>query len=186
LKTPHFQKGSQYNIAVVFSCPGKEEQDNGFPASGKTGDNLKILLLYLFQNGFLKNELTKEELRITNSWDKVIYKAKDNRTEAYLSKNEIYSNENLERLKNELKDINDFIICFGSRAYKSVSKLNFGTKSPQIIESCHLGLQSLNRNKNLKTDINGESLFKGNQDNNKKRLEKVANEILSFANITYS
>lgn len=35
--TPHYQKGTQYKIAVVFSCPGQEEEKQNRPVSGQTG-----------------------------------------------------------------------------------------------------------------------------------------------------
>ena len=177
MDTPHYQKGNQIKIAVVFSCPGKEEEDCGLAASGKTGDNLNLLLAKLDDLNFLKTKLTKENLRITNAWDKVIYKSKDKRTEAKLTFEEIYSAFNLKRIESELIDIEDYIICSGKKAFNAVSKLKFENKNIKIIEIPHLGLNSINRK--LKNDINGRKIVKGNKQNNLKRIEVIAYDIIN-------
>ena len=69
----YFQKGTISNIAFVFSCPGKNEEDCSLPASGQTGDNLEILIKFLIEKNILSVGSSKVHFRITNAWDKVLY-----------------------------------------------------------------------------------------------------------------
>lgn len=174
----HYQKGNQTKIAFVFSCPGQEEEKKKCPASGKTGDNLNILIRKLNELNFLNKVSSKNDLRITNSWDKVLYDKKDGRTEASLNKKEIYSDTNLLRIRNELNDIDEYIICSGTRAMNAICKAKIIKKDLKIIQIPHIGLSSLNRNKNLKIDIHGNAIEAKQKDANERRIELIANNIL--------
>ena len=121
------------------------------------------------------NKIRKVDLRITNAWDKVLYHSKDDRTEGKLNATEIYSTNNINRLNKELNDITDLIICFGYNAKQSLKKLTLKNK-PKILFGPHLGLQSINRNKNLKTDITGNTIVRG-KNANYLRLQKIAYEL---------
>jgi uracil-DNA glycosylase len=173
----HLQVGSRTKVALVFSCPGQFEEKNGGPVKGKTGDNLKVVLDNIQGKSGFPKKLILEELRITNSWDGVLYKKKDNRTEAKLNTAEIYSERNLQRLEDELKDIEDVIICFGKKAFKALAKIKDRLPSNVIIlESSHLSLQSLNRV--IKKDVNDTILTKGDPNNTALRLQVVSKKII--------
>ena len=181
LNCAHFQYGNQQNIAVVFSCPGQEEEKQNLPISGQTGKNLEILLELLYKDNFLNDKLEKKELRVTNAWPEVVFAGNNSNkiTEAKLNKKEIYSESNLKRLENELNDIHEFIICFGQKAKKAIGKLHFVDPEPSILTCCHLSLQSLNSNKQLKKDIYGNPIKKGGgSENTKRRLTVVAKQLI--------
>lgn len=177
LNSPHFQFGNQRKIAVVFSCPGQEEEKQGRPVSGQTGKNLEVLLELLFENKVLDKKLQKKDLRITNAWDKVLFKSNNlkKRTEATLT--EIYSENNLKRVKDELDDIEEIIICFGKKADKALGKPVFADFNATIISCCHLSLQALNSIKYLKKDVLDNPIESGEAGNTHKRLEVLARRI---------
>lgn len=150
---PHFEPGTKNEIAVVFSCPGKEEQRAGKPAAGKTGTNLVLLLGLLNERSDL--EFTREAITITNAWDQIEYKNETGRSEAKLS--EIYASDNLQRLTNELNHINRLIICSGEKAYNAVGKIkDLLNKKVTIVKIRHLGYQSLNQ---ISTDMKGNEIL---------------------------
>ncbi len=153
----HYQHGKKTAFAFVFSCPGQVEEKNGRPVSGKTGDNLDVLLEYL--------NLNKEEIRITNAWPLPEYKNKTGRSEA--PNQEIKSRWNLARLENELLDIKGFIVCFGEKAKLAIESTNLIKN--KLIFIRHLGLQSINQ---IKIDSSTERKNKTS-----KRLVIIAKEI---------
>ncbi|MCF8298768.1 MAG: hypothetical protein K9J13_14565 [Saprospiraceae bacterium] len=161
----HFNKGNRTDIAFVFSVPGQEEEKNGKPVSGITGDNLDRLLKLLeieYSN--------KYEFRITNSYDKPLYKAKDGKTEA--SVEIIQEPKNIERLFKELTDIEKYIIFFGD---KSMSASIYLTSLKAKFVFCkHLGLQSINQ---IDRDLEGNKLLPKQSINTEKRLELLAEYI---------
>lgn len=113
MKNNHLNKGTRKDFAFVFSTPGQKEELHSKPVSGKTGENLEILLK------FLKDEMDEPygdryDFRITNSFPKVLYRKKDGRTEPNLK--DILQIENIERLKTELRDIEKYVIFFGEKA----------------------------------------------------------------------
>lgn len=138
-QSSHYNHGKSKKIAFVFSCPGQEEDKLGKPTAGQTGDNLDVFLKELFN----KNSINRYDFRITNAFDKVFYESKDGRTEA--TTQEIISLENLERLYDEISDIENVIIAFGKKAKMALDEVSrkFNLKA-KIVETKHLGLQSLN------------------------------------------
>lgn len=187
----HFQKGTTQEIAIIFSCPGKKEKKAGYPAAGITGSNLSKLINMLNNMSiFPFNNLKKKNLRITNAWSKVEYEELTERSEA--SFEEIMNKDNLDRLNEEIKDINNLILCFGDRAKVAVLALKYANKiknNLKIIFVEHLGMQSLNR---IKYDMNGNEIISVRKQkeaglnkcekeigakNTEKRLRIVANKI---------
>lgn len=165
--------GEEDNIvAFVFSCPGQEELKNGKVLSGKTGQNLDCLLSVLTKK---RKDIfpsdRKEKYLLTNSSQHVYYKGYkgSNRTEAY--KLDLDSQENKNRLKEELEN-KKIIICFGKKAKYVVGKIDL---TETIINVSHLGQKSLNR---IKVDIGNNKIKHGDQKGTNKRLEVIAEEII--------
>jgi hypothetical protein len=143
----HYNQGKFKDIAFVFSCPGQEEEKNKKPVSGITGHNLNLFISELFKNDKEKKNFSRYDFRITNSVSQVYYRELNGRTEAKIS--EIKNSQNIERLYNEIKDIEKVIICFGRKAEKALKILSktYDISKVEIIYFKHLGLQSLNRYK---------------------------------------
>ena len=171
----HYNQGIYKKIALIFSCPGQEEEIKGQPTSGTTGTNLEYFLsqLYLNQNFNFRN---RYDFRISNSVSEVHFKERTNRTEPLIST--IKKKDNIIRLYNEIKDIETLIICFGKKAeiaIKEVLKRYNSLTHLQIIYSPHIGLQSLNRKKYNCDD----ELLKGS-DKIKYKLNFIINEKFSL------
>lgn len=191
----YFEAGTENKFAFVFSCPGKKERDADpqGPAKGQTGNNLNKLIEILAKDKRFSG-LTREKVTITNSWDKVEFKALTGRTEANIS--EVLSQINLDRLTKEVEKIEEIIFACGKNAKSAILKLkkeNKLNKNVKVFELRHLGFQSLNQ---IKEDINGKeikcyktafekpkgekrSLDKIGKDNTQLRLEKVASDLLN-------
>ncbi|OYX81988.1 MAG: hypothetical protein B7Y83_16405, partial [Flavobacteriales bacterium 32-34-25] len=107
MKECHYNKGIRTDIALVFSCPGQEEEKKGKPISGQTGKNLDFFLTRLSEK--LEFEFkNRYDLRITNSVKTAYYKnSTSNKTEP--TTDEIKDKNNLNRLYNELYEIEKFI-----------------------------------------------------------------------------
>jgi hypothetical protein len=146
-KKAHFNYGKRKDIALVFSCPGQEEENDLRPVSGSTGDNLELLLLNLKKEGLLTSFESRYDFRITNASVNVHYKEKTNRSEELDSI--LFQSSNLLRLYNELNDIERYIICFGKKATRTVEKMllrhSFSKTGCRVIYTKHLGLKSLNQ-----------------------------------------
>lgn len=191
----HYQKGMKNEIAFVFSCPGFAEKLAGTPAAGLTGDNLAKLFTILSAEKEIKISWNRKDITITNAWSKVEYKRHTRRTEAKLG--EVLSSDNLSRLEQEIKGINNLIICCGDRAAVAVDELASQKKLSsfvKVIKIKHLGYQSLNQ---IKLNINKTPIFSVNtekkmgntktrkqigSDNTNKRLQVIASEIIHFLN----
>jgi hypothetical protein len=150
----HFNQGKYKDVAFVFSCPGKEEQENNRPVSGITGRNLEFFISELYK-GKDRNNATRYDFRITNSVSEVFYKGLNGRTEPKAS--DIKNQSNIDRLYNEIKDVKKIIICFGRKAERAVSlvRKKYEFINIEVIYIPHLGLQSLNRLK-IKNELKGE------------------------------
>ncbi|MDA1987121.1 uracil-DNA glycosylase family protein [Bacillus anthracis] len=161
----HFEKGSKNDITIVFSCPGRKEEEANKPAAGKTGENLKYILTDL--NKFSELDWQRGHITITNSWDQIEYNGKNKRKRSEASEKEILMDANLNRLYEEIKHTRRFIICFGDNAIKAVKKLESGLQA-KIIETHHLSLRKLNRS--INKDIHGKEIIAG-----KTKIEQNAN-----------
>ena len=121
--------------------------DRGKVCAGKTRDNLDVLLGFLnkMKPGLFKS-MNRYEYILTNSYDGVIFKTgEDKRTEPYIR--EIKSEKNIKRLSEELREC-EIIVAMGNcakAAVKTLKKLELLNEDTVIVESRHLGLQSLNR-----------------------------------------
>ncbi|RLD79422.1 MAG: hypothetical protein DRJ10_08865 [Bacteroidetes bacterium] len=172
-QSPHYNRGVNNKIAFVFSTPGKVEENDGKPVSGKTGDHLEALINLLSEGE--KNIFTYEDrycYNITNSYTEVLPNENKNRTEPLIS--EVKSKDNIERLKKELENIEDYIFFFGKRAMTSSFYLTGLKLKPKFVFSRHLSFQSINQ---IDTDINGNILKNGREDNTDKRLQIIAEHI---------
>jgi len=170
-KSIYYQKGEKNKYAFVFSCPGKTERCKNKPASGQTGKNLEIVLIYLRESGF--HGFTREDITITNVWPNVEFKNETKRTEA--SFKEIVNPENINRLIKELENVEDAIIFCGEKAQSAIESIRNGLKkSVKIIKIRHLSLQSIN---NIK--IPNDTNIKLSKERNEKRLKKVTEIILN-------
>lgn len=139
-QSPHYNHGKSKKIALVFSCPGQEEDKLGRPTAGQTGENLNTFLAKLTNN----LTVDRYDYRITNAYDKVFYQSKDGRTEATTA--EILSSENIQRLANEVSDIDYIIIAFGNKAKMALDEVQKTTVlKAKVIQTKHLGLQAINR-----------------------------------------
>lgn len=172
----HYKIGKEDKIAFVFSCPGRNEEIAQEPASGITGKNLEILLKILNTKLGDRLSFTRENITITNATENIEYKKKTGRTEA--TPNEVLDANNLKRLYDEIKHINDLIICSGKNADLAISQVL--KMHPDVIANkvciSHLGMKSINGA--IKKDINGTELKNGDAENTKKRLEVIASEII--------
>ena len=170
----YYNKGIKNDIAFVFSVPGKLELYNNRPVVGETGVLLEDLMFLLKDEIFKdidKNKRTNRyDYRITNSFNQPTFKAKDNRTEA--SKTEIEEKNNIERLRNELIDITNYIFVFGDKAKIAIENLK-GLKA-KLIFVRHLGLMSVNQ---IKKDIDNNELIPNEKGNTFKRLKVIAKNI---------
>ena len=167
----HYNQGIYKKIALIFSCPGQEEEIKGQPTSGTTGTNLEYFLsqLYLNQNF---NYTDRYDFRISNSVSDVYFKERTNRTEPLIST--IKKKDNIVRLYNEIKDIETLIICFGKKAeiaIKEVLKEYNCITNLEVIYFPHLGLQSLN---SLKYNFNNQSLT--GSEKIKRKINYIINE----------
>ena len=170
--TCHLNIGCTENkVAFVFSCPGQDEEIAQKPVAGQTGKNLDALLVYLNRkNSTIFKYANRYAYRITNAWNTVEFKSRTDRTEATLK--EISTPMNISRVNDELKGI-DIVIFFGIKAQRIESMVDFnGT----VLRTRHLSLQSLNQ---IRKDKNGISLKNKDKGNTEKRLEVLAEEILS-------
>jgi uracil-DNA glycosylase len=188
--TASYEKGSKLEIAFVFSCPGKEEEEQGKPAARNTGKNLKDLLLILRRDYGL-TEFQRGWITIANSWPIVEYEEKTGRSEATLP--EVMAASNLDRLAEDIVDVTRYVICCGDNALASVSGLreaNRLTENLKVIQVKHLGNRGLNHihegvggtdiisAKQRKRDGDTRSIKDIQSDNRLLRLKRVAKDIV--------
>jgi len=156
-----------------LSAPGRLEENAGRPASGKTGENLDLLINILHKRyPDLFPYTGRYAYRITNAVTDVHYKAKTNDTEG--SDKEVLNKENIRRILNEISGLTD-VFCLGNKASLLKNALEKEGFRGNIYCDIHLGLQSLNRK--IKTDINGNPLHAGEKGNTQKRIEVIADRL---------
>lgn len=178
--TPHWERGSNTNVAFVFSCPGRREEAAGRPAAGQTGRNLATLIEALHQRG--RTEIPRrEEATVTNAWDRVEYKEKTGRTEA--SDAEVAQPANLERLAAEIGHIRHWIICFGNKSHHAVSLLHQAGKLQAGCRLVNIGHLSMRRLNSISVDSEGQSIHPATAPgegarNTRRRLEVVAGQVV--------
>lgn len=147
-KAPHFNIGkNDINVAVVFSAPGRLEEEKKMPLSGKTGENFKEVIAKLRSIKLFENVDCIYDLRITNAASSIYFKKKNNKTEAPIS--DIKKAKNIERLVKEIEG-KDFIIAFGKRAEVAVNILKNKLPHKKYIITRHLSPLSINKIKGAK------------------------------------
>lgn len=132
-------------IVLMFSCPGRFEDNENKPVQGTTGKNLDAVLEILHDKSpTLFPTSDRYFYRIINSSDEIHYKLKDNKTE---SKNStIVNSRNIQRIEQSINN-KIMIIAFGEKAKLALSKCHLNCIQ---IDSCHLSNNNLNRNKDFK------------------------------------
>lgn len=155
----YFEKGEKDDVAIVLSCPGREERDANppGPAKGQTGKNLEhIFSILTEQHGV--HGLSRTAVTITNAWPEVIFRAASKgKTEPSLS--QVLEQNNLDRLHADLMDIKKYIICCGDNAREAILKLKAQKRiryEVKIIYTCHIGNVSINTK--IHHDKNGQAL----------------------------
>jgi len=154
----HYESGSKSEIAVILSCPGREEEQASpkAPAQGQTGKNLEGILDIL-SNDYGLQGFNRDEIIITNAWDQVEYPEKTERSEATTI--EVLEKNNLDRLFSEIENISDFILACGQRATAAIMALIYAKKIHSDVKIAfveHLGNQALNLN--ISIDLDGNEI----------------------------
>ncbi|WFO49632.1 uracil-DNA glycosylase family protein [Aeromonas veronii] len=170
----HYEQGSETKIAVVLSCPGKQEKEHNKPASGATGANLNYILNKL-ENKYNHSSFKRDKITITNAWDKVEFKGKNGTQRSEPTLFEVLEEANLDRLSDEIKNISEYIICCGVNAKASLLTLKYANKISQgckVIYIPHLGTRGLC--KTITRDINGHKIKPRSGNGICKRLDVVA------------
>ncbi|HAU4897566.1 uracil-DNA glycosylase family protein [Aeromonas hydrophila] len=170
----HYEQGSESKIAVVLSCPGKQEKKHNKPASGITGNNLDYLLNKL-ENEYHHSDFKREKITITNAWSKVEFKGKNGTSRSEPTITEVLGEGNLNRLSDEIKDVSDYIICCGKNAEASLLTLIYANKihsNCKVIYIPHLSTRGLC--KAIVRDIKRVKIKPRSSDGMSKRLDVVA------------
>ena len=153
----HLECGRSNDVAFVFSCPGRAEYeaDPQGPAKGDTGDNLDALLSIMrerYAGTVIKitapRKFVRGEIWITNAWDEVIFSGPENEN-SEAKDSQVIDADNLDRLRQELSDIEYAIICCGAKASLAVGRLQDQNWLPShvgVFHILHLGNRPLNRN----------------------------------------
>lgn len=153
-RRPWIESGTSRSMALVFACPGKDELEARRPAAGQTGENLEALLRILIDEWGVTQFRRRGEFTITNSWPGVLY---DTLTVPPISW--VKEEWNLLRLKGELSQIEDWIVCFGSAARKAALALRtrgWLLPSCQIICGYHPAFGAINRQ--IKLDLDDQPI----------------------------
>jgi hypothetical protein len=159
--SPHYNEGTNREIAFVFSCPGRLEKDNCFPISGETGETFFELLKLLREKGLIKENFhCRYDFRITNATENIEYKKRTDKSEA--NNSDVIKDKNIQRLFDEIKDY-DRIICFGKKAKLAVSKMTDKLKNHHISYVRHLSTQAFINEKGIDKTREGRAWFVFNQ-----------------------
>ncbi len=174
----YFNPGLQNcKIALVFSCPGKNEESANKPVAGKTGNNLNQVLSRLNQQFPLIFQSTdRYDYRITNATTTPLYKERDGRTEG--TKNEISDPQNLKRLYDEIRAY-EYVLSFGDKARYAVNLCLQGKQTPPVHIHCPYHLSPKRLNFCIKEDKNGAPLKSKAVGNLACRLDVVFDKIKS-------
>jgi len=159
--SPHYNEGTNSEIAFVFSCPGRLEKNNCFPVSGATGKAFDVLLNLLKEKGIIKeNFYCRYDFRIANATENIEYEKGTGKSQA--NDSEVIKDENIQRLFNQIKNY-DRIICFGTKAKLAVSKMKNKLKNQHISYVRHLSTQAFINEKGIDKTSDGRARFVYNQ-----------------------
>jgi hypothetical protein len=171
----HYNKGlCNIETGFMLSAPGRYEKISGRPAAKTTGNNLESLIEILNSN--LPNIFPHKDrysYRITNAEKKIHYKTKTNDTEG--RDKDILSDSNIDRILSETTGIK-YLFCLGDKASLTIEKLKEKGFEGKIYSDIHIGMKSLNFN--IKKDVDGNVIQKGEKGNTQKRIQVVANRII--------
>ncbi len=182
----HLQKGRKNRVAFVFSCPGRHEEADNRPAAKTTGKNLDKLLKKLSER-LNQSDLLRENITITNSWNKVEYKLLTHRTEA--TDKEIFSQGNISRLNDELRNITHFVVCCGDKATSVIDKCTL-KNNVKVLSTVHLGTRGLNK---ISNDLYGQKIINAEsqmvsgdmrskkviqENNTSRRLDRICDDLV--------
>ena len=151
-----------------FSCPGRLEASASppGPAKGQTGANLADLVSLLELDQQLPF-LRRGQARITNAWAHVEYRDPNGNGRSEARYWEVLAETNLDRLHEELDDIDLAVVCCGNRAAMAVlSRLpnDVGSETESGWQYCHhLGNIALNKLDFEGTNAIGSSLGQANE-----------------------
>ena len=178
--TVNLNKGINISpVAFMFACPGQKEQEAGRVVAGSTGKNLDRLLSSLSQSSNIQlralfPSTNRYDYLITNASNIIHYPALDGRSLPL--KKEYMKEKNIERLREELKDVR-FVIAFGTQAKEVSAAVAAAYESknteqrPFFITSLpHLSFLSLNQ---ISRDVSGDEIMKGDNEGTTKRIEVV-------------
>jgi hypothetical protein len=138
---PHLQLIKNAKIAIVLSCPGKNEQEAGAPATGQTGKNLERLFGAI--RSIMEDEnFVRKQTTITNAWPQVEYEALTGRSEALNA--EITQEQNLMRLFKEIEP-SSIVIASSLKAHLAIRNLESKLHKHKIMLIPHLGMKGINQ-----------------------------------------
>lgn len=109
----------------VFSCPGREERDAGYPCAGQTGDNLREGLAHLRDlEPHIFQYARPRDYLLTNAWPQVEFEDKQGRYEGATGRSqaellEVATRQNVERLYDQIAHLHYVVAC-GDRAQLAV------------------------------------------------------------------
>jgi len=124
MSTADYHRGITYShIAIMGACPGRQEERESRPFSGRTGTQLKNMLSLLPCNIFPSGELI--EFTLMNSHDKPMYKPSSKTTIPKI--NDIAKPRNITRLQRQLKEADvSILLCLGKEAQRASELLRTG------------------------------------------------------------
>jgi uracil-DNA glycosylase len=117
----HYNKGKYFNIALVFSCPGEDEEEHDMPVYGRTGTRLEKILRELYSKQVFNKRSSRYDFRITNAYSECAPKGKSE-----WGNKDIKNTNNICRLCEELDDVltkGKLIVCFGEKAEVAIIEL---------------------------------------------------------------
>lgn len=177
----NIQKDS--NMCIILSCPGQEELMADKVCAGETGENLEKILEILRKNDkynqlkpskFNKEKEKRYSYTIINSVQDVYFRGYNG---AEADEDEVIKNENVLRIKEELREINiKYFIACGNNAKLLYEQIQNEFNDAKVSFVSHIGWVGLrNQYKNDNRQLEG---IKDAKKRDKKRLELVASEIM--------
>lgn len=168
--------GSDNRVTYVFSCPGNEERKKRRPAAGQTGHALAIIIALLQGWGATRLPL-RDVSTVTNAWTEVehnLLKDESGTGRTQADEEEEMDEENLRRLGAELRSTKEWILCFGSHAFRvvmAVKQRGHLSKGVRIACTGHPSPRNLSK---ITHDRYGNTLINGEPGNRFKQVERLA------------
>ena len=139
----HHQPSPGARAGFVFICPGRHEQNRGYPCAAGTGANLARVLVELNRRDPARfPSADRRDYVVTNAWSTVEFPAATGRsvpTEA-----EVLQVDNLERLAGEIAGLPLLVAC-GAQAHAALRRLvETGRITAPVAYGRHLSQRSVN------------------------------------------